>query len=285
MKHIMHTINRVPPETLFHYSDFSALNGIVVNNEIWMGNLFFLNDEKEYELGIEIFKQVLEEKKLAYNNANFLVFLNSLTGIEKLLRNNAPLSFSLTEEGDLLSQWRGYTNNGIGVSIELNTQRLKGSSLLLPCIYTRIEQKEYIEHIISLAYDKFTKTRETGKHDKSKCLDPLELPFWDAINETGSQLISQLNVACSIIKHQTFSEEKEWRLISFDQSGIEFIPKETFLKPIKKIKLSSSNKVIHSVKVGPNPNQRLCINSIKELLKLSNKESINVTRSEIPYRN
>jgi len=284
MVHIAYTVNKQPPNVLFHYSDFRGLNGIVVNNEIWMGNLFFLNDEKEYELGLEVFKRVLEQKKEQYAGTPFLIFLNSLNGIESLLKDSAPLSFSLTEEGDLLSQWRGYTNNGIGVSIGLNCQILKGDSLLLPCIYHTTEQEEYIEYIVSLAYEIFSSTKETGKHDKSHCENPLEMPYWDAINEAGRKFIGQINVACSIIKHSTFSEEKEWRLISFDRSGIEFIPKETFIKPIKKIKVATDG-LVNSIKVGPNPNQNLCVNSIEEMIRVVGRNNISITKSEIPYRN
>ena len=284
MNHIMNTVNRTPPVELYHYSDFVGLNGLVANKQIWMGDLFFLNDEKEYQLGLDLFQESLAEQKAKYGNTPFGIFLNSIGSIEPLLREKPPFSFSLTEESDLLSQWRGYTKNGIGVSVGFNSQKLKGSFQLLPCLYSREEQKAYIDFLFDSAFNKFSLTPEQGKFDKSGCSNVAELPFWDAINEAGSIFISCLNVACSIIKHSSFQEEKEWRLVNFDRSNVEFLPKDTYLKPIKKVPIISED-LISSIKIGPNPNKHLCKSSICSLLKTYGMGAVDVTFSDIPYRN
>ena len=131
MSDIMSKVKRVPPNELFHYSDFTGLNGVITNKEIWMGDLLFLNDEKEYQLGLDLFKNELDIQKKQYANTSFGIFLNSLNSIEELLKQSPPLSFSLTEESDLLSQWRGYTKNGIG----FRSSNLINGFQLLPCLY------------------------------------------------------------------------------------------------------------------------------------------------------
>ncbi|QSR48605.1 DUF2971 domain-containing protein [Aeromonas veronii] len=200
MQHIMTIVNRTPPEELFHYSDFNGLIGIIKNKQIWMGDIFFLNDEKEYQLGLELLKKQLEIQKGIHSSSPFGIFLNSLDSIELYLRERPPLSFSLTEENDLLSQWRGYTKNGIGVSIGFRSVSLKNKFQILPCLYSPEEQDAYVKHLFELALSKFNSTIEMGKYDKRNCQDPTRIPYWDAINEAGNDLVSWLNVACSIIK-------------------------------------------------------------------------------------
>ena len=284
MSHIINQITRTPPEELFHYSDFTGLNGIIVNKQIWMGDLFFLNDEKEYQLGLELFKLCLVEQKIKHKNTPFELFLNKLDDVEELLKNQPPFAFSLTEESDLLSQWRGYTKNGIGVSVGFKTENFKNGFQLLPCIYIYSDQIAYINYLFEYALAKFNSTPEAEKFNKILCSNPSELPFWDAINENLPQFISQLSVACSIIKDVSFNEEKEWRLVNFDRSDVEFLPKDTYLKPIKKVNITPS-EIIKSIKIGPNPNKSLCKNSINSLLKASSLTMVNVSISTIPYRN
>lgn len=74
MQHIMTIVNRTPPEELFHYSDFNGLIGIIKNKQIWMGDIFFLNDEKEYQLGLELLKKQLEIQKGIHSSSPFGIF-------------------------------------------------------------------------------------------------------------------------------------------------------------------------------------------------------------------
>ncbi|MFP7408521.1 DUF2971 domain-containing protein [Aeromonas veronii] len=284
MQHIMTIVNRTPPEELFHYSDFNGLIGIIKNKQIWMGDIFFLNDEKEYQLGLELLKKQLEIQKGIHSSSPFGIFLNSLDSIELYLRERPPLSFSLTEENDLLSQWRGYTKNGIGVSIGFRSVSLKNKFQILPCLYSPEEQDAYVKHLFELALRKFNSTIEMGKYDKRNCPDPTRIPYWDAINEAGNDLVSWLNVACSIIKDPSFKEEKEWRIVNFDRSNLDFIAKESYLKPIKKVDIEPMD-IVTSIKIGPNPNKVFCKNSICALLNACSLNSLPVALSEIPYRN
>lgn len=284
MQHILTIVNRTPPEELFHYSDFNGLIGIIKNKQIWMGDIFFLNDEKEYQLGLDLLKKELEIQKGIHGSSPFGIFLNSLDSIELYLRERSPLSFSLTEESDLLSQWRGYTKNGIGVSIGFRSVSLKDKFQLLPCLYSPEEHEAYVKHLFELALIKFSSTVEMGKHDKNNCQDPARIPYWDAINEAGNNLVSWLNVACSLIKDSSFKEEKEWRIVNFDRSNLDFISKESYLKPIKKVDVEPRG-IVTSIKVGPNPNKVFCKNSICSLLNACSLNSLPVALSEIPYRN
>jgi len=285
MPNIMSVVNRKPPTTLYHYTDFNGLIGIVSTGQIWMGDVFFLNDKKEYLEGLDIFNLELAKRKEGYKNDGISVFLNTLGTVEEALKKQTQFVFSLTEDNDLLSQWRGYTNNGMGVSIGFSSSEFLNSFKLLPCIYDRTEQELYVSHLFDLALNIFRNTPEKNKWDKSNCMNDLELPYWDAINEAGSKLISTLDVACAIIKNPAFKEEKEWRLISFDDDGLHFVSKASFVKPIKKTSFSNNKGIINSIKVGPTPDRDLCVRSIKKLLDCHFTHSVDISMSSIPYRN
>ena len=77
------------PKLLYHYTSLEVMYKILEQDEMWAGNIRFSNDYME---GI-----ILPDGKNETND-NYAI--------------------SLSTEGDLLSQWRGYCGNG-GVSIEM----------------------------------------------------------------------------------------------------------------------------------------------------------------------
>lgn len=93
MEHIMTVVDRVPPIELFHYTDFSGLIGLVSNKQIWMGDLFFLNDEKEYQLGLELLN-VIKSIKVGPNPNKELCqnSIYSLLNVSNLHHVNVSLS-------------------------------------------------------------------------------------------------------------------------------------------------------------------------------------------------
>ena len=78
---------------LFHYTTIEVFHKIIDNCEFWAHNTRFSNDYSEERA---ISEKILKEKK--YIGDNYFI--------------------CLCNNGDLLSQWRGYCSNG-GVSIEL----------------------------------------------------------------------------------------------------------------------------------------------------------------------
>ena len=68
--------------------------------------------------------------------------------------------FSLSEEGNLLSQWRGYTPLGAGVSIGFNQDKLqrhaqqKGFSLI-KCLYKKEEQDNILNPLLDKIITQF----------------------------------------------------------------------------------------------------------------------------------
>src|SRR5690606_18776189 len=97
---------------LYHYTNLDSLVGITSNQELWLSNLYFQNDKIEYEIGLNILKQVLQKRKKDHlENEIDTIFLNSLDSAIELLNTQQSYTVSFSEEPDLLSQWRGYGDN------------------------------------------------------------------------------------------------------------------------------------------------------------------------------
>lgn len=134
--------------TLFHYTNPAGLLGILTYKQLWLSNVAFLNDAEKYSYGLNLIKQVIKDE---YDEDLFLHFhFNQLS---------PTFSMSLTENGDLLSQWRGYCPNG-GYSLAFDKEQL--STMLKqkagtdqkwlsigPCIYDEEKQRDLIKfHIL-----------------------------------------------------------------------------------------------------------------------------------------
>lgn len=48
--------------TLYHYTDQSGFMGIFLNQELWATKIQYLNDEKEYNLALELAEHILKER-------------------------------------------------------------------------------------------------------------------------------------------------------------------------------------------------------------------------------
>ena len=107
-------------KSLYHYTDFFALQGIIENHEIWLNNIKCMNDTKEIWHLIEtIEKAVLDEcceQKEKVKN----LFFNQKTKLDPF----QIYSFSLTSLKNDAAQWERYGGHGAGVCLEFDAKKL-----------------------------------------------------------------------------------------------------------------------------------------------------------------
>ena len=206
--------------------------------------------------------------------------------IEYIENRNSPFTLSLTSNNNSLSQWRAYTDNGIGVNIGFSKEFFtKNDFKVFKCIYDSEKQKELVSHIVTESIFVFVGvSHQQGIFEESK---NVELKEYDkAVTIAGNFFIERAILACSLIKDSNFVEENEWRALYFkDNFEINFINKGQFLKPFIKFKIDDLDAILNEVNIGPNQEQTLCETSIKILLQ-KHKVNINKVKSRnIPYRN
>jgi hypothetical protein len=277
-----------PPEHLYHYTSIHGLKGILTERSVWASQIHFLNDVQEFKYSLSILEKVLDEllKELAREPKDFL-FYSFMRGLllASYLEKSPICVFSLSEKGDLLSQWRGYCPPGGGYSIgfrsDLLIQSLKTHDLCIkPCIYNETEQEATVKRAV-------TETRETLLTSVSlKSVSASSREYQKAVNDCVVQFFIDFSRIASTVKHPSFHEECEWRIISklVENKYMSFRARKSILIPYISISLEDIEPFpIDEIFIGPAPEQPLTESSLRQFV-LRNNLNISIKTSEIPYR-
>lgn len=203
-----HLANQLPERPLYHYSSPGGLLGMMESKSLWMSNIRYQNDSEEYKHIFSIFKKVMQEE---YPGFDFEQQLEDEKSREAFV---PPIfTFSLTENKDLLSQWRGYCPKG-GYSfsfdrVQLNYFITRFGLSVHQCVYDEDEQKKIIrEQVIRFSPEEWEEIN-SGRKDMGS-------NFMYGLKYMRNRLAS----LAPVLKHHAFREEVEWRLIkNFEGSG------------------------------------------------------------------
>jgi hypothetical protein len=103
---------------LFHYTDLGGFRGIVSDHDLWLTHLRYSNDDEEMLHGQRVVSEVIEEQIYAPVAPDRSAFLESVK--EKLMQQVDVYICCFCLQDDLLSQWRAYGANGMGVSVGID---------------------------------------------------------------------------------------------------------------------------------------------------------------------
>ena len=177
-------LNNKTPELLYHYCSVETFFQIIKYQTLRLTNIKYMNDSEELHYGLDLLGEV---------DSNFKS--------DKESRDNHDIyAMCFSEEGDLLSQWRGYGDNTEGVSIGFDFSMLKEEKdLNIPR-----DSKSNAHYIHSLQQVIYNPEEQEKKVSEFLNIDKKDTSL---LEEQGNKLVSSL-------KNPYFNEEKEWRLIS-----------------------------------------------------------------------
>jgi hypothetical protein len=285
---------------LHHYTDAFGVQGIISSNSLWATAMQFSNDLSEIEYAVSIASEVIEqtwgrktkigtwEKVLAQHLVHlFATPLHSF---------GQPFIVSFCEDGDLLSQWRAY-GGASGFSLAFSSL-CHHDSVKLVCkdgfrtmvkrvIYDPEKQRARLRflltHLIKLVNGfSFTPTSPQGAaaHVELSLVLILEMTDW----------------AC-VVKHVAFSEEKEWRIITYPREatlvgvnpenyeGVSVRPTSKLLLPYMILKPASGKRLsLIEVRCGPSQFQEQSGRAMNILLRKHGYKNLKVTLSRVPLR-
>ncbi|WPC73048.1 DUF2971 domain-containing protein [Vibrio porteresiae] len=200
---------------IYHYSDLNGFTNIIKNKKLWLSATNNLNDYREVNWFVD---KVYNRLKELVNEKNQKL-LNKFWQLKSI---NSPMPYvcSFSKNGDLLSQWRAYADDGYGIAIGFNREFFdfkvdipspnalsKYSIGMSDVIYDVDAQEKEIENILSLI------------------LSSLK----DQDNEDNYLIsaVTVLNKLSYICKNDAFSEEDEVRivhtpLITGDKEGLTY---------------------------------------------------------------
>ncbi len=206
---------------LYHYASNQSLLSILESRVVRLSDFSLSNDLLEGKWVHTVFRTYCERKNVASGDLEKL--LRSLDGVLKI---SGVTGFCLSEEKDLLSQWRGYADDGAGVSIGFDSDYLESWSdgikdkvfgfRLRKIEYGLSSQEELIQpvmdEILQLVADGALSypTILSGDADRAKWIETWNLLFMKFLNFL-QYLYS--------FKNPVFSEEREWRLVCIIPRG------------------------------------------------------------------
>jgi hypothetical protein len=202
------------PRMLYHYTTATGLLGILDQHKLWATHYAYLNDPSEFEYGRKLISDVLRGKREAalqhpdVKGANRWVQFCAVAELAVQIARGQMLDHFLAcfcEEGDLLSQWRGYGSLGGGYSLGFPPQTLdslKPLGISLVAIrYDRGDQMRVVSEILDAVFEQIGPSFEAYE-DWSSVTQPF-------VNALAPHLIDCL--CC--FKNPAFQEEREWRCI------------------------------------------------------------------------
>jgi hypothetical protein len=233
-------ISRPIPEKLWHYTTYAAFQGILNSKKIWATEYRFLNDREELNHSKKVTENLLDEEP-QYTGDLFPAQDILRKGVDMVF-NTGPLHqerlrimvASFSEEADQLSQWRGYSGNSTGVSIGLDLRGLRPPASIettvtfAPCVYKesvkrallqavfaqyRNSLQEWWDSIVGVAKRKSFQdvSHDPGFDHRVAAEHAKELT--DVLQRAQTELRYDLMRIAPLLKNESFSEEREWRLV------------------------------------------------------------------------
>lgn len=204
------------PKTLYHYCSVDTFYNIIKNKSLWLSDISKSNDSRElqwlkgqcetYILNswLEYLKGLEQENRLTSQD---FVGVNESKEWLKYINEETSKSwiFCLSEKKDDLGQWRGYADDGYGISIGFKTDffvvvekiaEIIDKNELLFFGKVRYSKKEVKDFFMNYAELKEISTKDTTEQVLERIKKAIGLTMWNS----------------AFFKCETFKEEKEWRI-------------------------------------------------------------------------
>jgi len=278
-----------PPEWLFHYTTLSSAAQILHSKSLWLTKIQYLNDTSELKIAFDLFKRAVEvrSKQLASNENEKSDFLIQASDqISSFEQTNICVA-SFCEDGDLLSQWRAYGKNGVGVALGFSGKRLKelqnqGFLNIWKCVYSPNIQELLANDLVKILENSYDVCRQNKNPDN-----------WDTTKE---DLIGYFNTTflrvAPVFKNDHFSEEKEWRLITTPMKNTDQnykpILNDTRVSQVYVVQFKKPDGGKHdfvgAVRIGPTANPKHIGDTLQIFASKYDLEWIRCESSKIPFR-
>lgn len=255
---------QVNKNIVYHYCNINTFNSIISNQSLRLSDITKSNDQLEMTWAIDIIKNAFEKKYGEFKNKiemetegilkkeieeisqkeKYMEHINekiSLFFEKNELKNKFfVICFSGENSGDLLSQWRGYGDDGRGISIGFNESMLKrigdtikyfegnGQCILYDkVIYDKDDQKKKIEEVVNRFWEKID---FRGKCESNLIRNELE----DVLLKCFPRLYQET----IFMKSPFFREEDESRLVicegntcnKFENRDIDISQKQYYIR-------------------------------------------------------
>ena len=238
----------------YHYCSVDTFFNIMQTSTIRLGNPLFMNDSAEIICLLELLKNYVAKNKNCPEILKKWSLIKQM--INKLLQKiDLPFIFCLSKGNDVLSQWRSYADDGKGVAIGIDVNRLlKLDTELLTgkdIIYDDKEQMKLLEQKkLDDSLDDFIEELEMVLPGEN------ETEIYSKVRKVASYILNE----AIICKNPAFEEEREFRILCSPSkvseksmvSEIKFRSNNKQILPYREIYFDGyAHEIIQNITIGP----------------------------------
>ena len=326
---ILELISSPVPDRLWHYTDLEGFRGIVGSKRIYATNIKYLNDREESKHALALAKRLLLENLPPEADAPLVrqlvvgefdrVFERGALSPENLTLFTA----SFTANGDLLSQWRGYSAGSAGVSLGFDFRGVReitapSSPLIFdPCVYKdddkerllRLSIAPFVGPVLDIAAHTADiptreRTREEIRKEKPDLgekeiegiyFERLQGMWNQELPRSVGEATAKLFHLIGLLKNSAFQEEQEWRYVfpvfanMPKPPELKFRSRSSTLVPYIEFPLvgdveGNASFRLREVIIGPGSEDELAVDAARAFLDSADAKGVAVSHSRIPYR-
>ena len=285
-------------KTLYHYCSTPTFYALLEARAIWLSSLTSSNDYMEGKLVSQAITRLARSEGLSVEDISMMQ--DSLALMEIV---SDGLGFCLSEDGDLLSQWRGYAADGMGVSIGFHKDFLQriadtNSAADGPGVQLAKVQYDPSAHDI-LVRPTYEEMKRLLSSPEWRQRQPASLGAATAVTSAASSdaaLRTTMQIMQAplillqkvfLLKAPGFLEEKEWRLLTHSVPTLgtapRYRPAITRLVPFKSYAfLEDESRPIAEVILGPKHQTPALV--VKQCLAHMGFGEVAVLESRTSYR-
>lgn len=283
---IEHLFTTPPDGTLYHYTTLSGLLGIVRGGELRASDIRYMNDSAELRHTIDLLSRHITRR--ISDGCDEPALLNQLLEwlTHRIVRGPMLFGASFRANGNLLSQWRGYSVHGKGVSLGFDPGHISACAdrqafQVGKCLYDEVRQYQLVEQMVD-AIERLARAADAPAGDAGQ--------RWSAVFE---QVEGDLLRIAAVLKHPAFEEEQEWRIVSpvvseCSELPVSFREGSSMLVPYYALDLMDSageRLLLDHVYLGPTSNSELSLRSLALFLKQRGASPARgISYCRIPYR-
>lgn len=280
-----------PKETdlIYHYCSGDTFSAICTNKTIRLCDVFSMNDSMEMHWGYSVWIKVANELILEFGHE----FIDMIDGLIHMSGTKClVLASCFSLKGDVLSQWRAYSDDATGYCLGFSAEDLlKLDIRALKVEYNEDKQVEELRRVVKGLYEVEQELAPDDKYGEN---------FTNACLEIAYDLAA--------FKNPAFQEEQEIRLVhllNFKESNdslklvdsggeyfgkqgkpneVKFLMSQNMPKVYIDINFTNDNQINPIKKVFIGPKNRVLTSAISIYLETLNIGNVQVEESKASYR-
>lgn len=263
----------------YHYTDAAGLLGIIEKGRLWATDIRFLNDPSEGSYLPERLLSIMGSKLGGLTETEQAIVDGTRAALRKPRWDHSTFCVSLSRNGDLLSQWRGYGGFGKGYAVGMELFPHPQLAQYYDVVYGDDVLPELAADLLDLFVASFQKWKDSMYDD------------W----------ASTLSVISKSFKDESYSEEQESRLVcnspsdddarfkrelplNFRARGSDIMPYISMSLGLLRNEGEEPRLPIKRIIIGPSVDFERNFSSVTALLKANSYEDVEVVSSAVPFR-